>query len=159
MRTRTHTPEETEELGARLARARPGSETALAVLYLHGELGSGKTTFARGFARAAGVSAPVRSPTYTLLDLHQASGGTLVHLDLYRMQSPAELDSLGLREWAAPRHLWLIEWPEQGAGRLPAADLLVSFAAGGGGHDIEVAGTSALGVAWLVQLESAGRSP
>jgi len=156
VRTRTETPEATEELGARLARARPATDTALAVLYLSGELGSGKTTFVRGFARAAGVRGLVRSPTYTLLELYPADGGTLVHLDLYRVGSPAELDSLGLREWAAPKHTWLIEWPDHGAGRLPEADLMVRFSAGEAGHDIEVTSESALGAAWLVQLESHG---
>lgn len=156
MHTRTQTAEATEELGARLAHARPPSEAAaLAVLYLSGELGSGKTTFVRGFARAAGVRGLVRSPTYTLLELYPAAGGTLVHLDLYRVQSPAELDSLGLREWAAPKHTWLIEWPDHGAGRLPEADLLVRFTAGAAGHEIEVTGRSALGAAWLVELEGA----
>ena len=155
MRTRTKTAEETEELGARLARARPSSEAALAVLYLCGELGSGKTTFVRGFARAAGVSGPVRSPTYKLLELYPAAGGTLVHLDLYRVQSPLELDSLGLREWAVPEHLWLIEWPEHGAGRLPAADLVLRFSVGGSGHDVELTSGSALAAAWLVELEGA----
>lgn len=159
VRARTETPEATEELGARLAGARPASEAALAVLYLSGELGSGKTTFVRGFARASGVHGLVRSPTYTLLELYPAGGITLVHLDLYRVQSAAELDSLGLREWAAPKHTWLIEWPEHGTGRLPAADLLLQFAAGGAGHEIELTGTSALGAAWLVQLESHGRTP
>ena len=155
MRARTRTAEETEELGARFARARPTLEAALAVLYLSGELGSGKTTLVRGFARAAGVSAPVRSPTYKLLDLYPAGGVTLVHLDLYRVHSPAELDSLGLREWAVPRHLWLIEWPEHGAGRLPAADLLLKLTVGESGHDVEVTSGSALGAAWLVELEGA----
>jgi len=129
------------------------------VLYLAGDLGSGKTTFARGFAHAAGVRSPVRSPTYTLLELYPASGATLVHLDLYRLRSPAELDSLGLSEWALPEHVWLIEWPEHGAGRLPPPDLIVSFAAGPAGHDIELAASSALGGQWLVQLESDLRTP
>jgi tRNA threonylcarbamoyladenosine biosynthesis protein TsaE len=158
VRARTGRAGETEELGARLAHARPQTD-ALAVLYLEGELGSGKTTLARGFARAAGVSTLVRSPTYTLLELYPAAGLTLVHLDLYRVQSPAELDSLGLREWARPAHLWLIEWPEHGAGRLPAADLVVSLAATPAGHDVEVTAASALGAAWLVQLESDARTP
>lgn len=159
MRTRTGKAEETEELGARLAGAWPRSD-ALAVLYLQGELGSGKTTFARGFARAAGVGTPVRSPTYTLLELYPAAGSmTLVHLDLYRVQSPAELESLGLREWARAGHTWLIEWPEHGSGRLPAADLVVRLAASTAGHDVEVSAASALGTAWLVQLESGRRTP
>ena len=159
MRTRTRTAEETDELGARLARARPSSSAALAVLYLSGELGSGKTTFARGFARAAGVSGLVRSPTYTLLEPYPAGTVTLVHLDLYRVQSPEELDTLGLREWAAPRHVWLIEWPERGVGRLPAPDLELAFAASAAGHDVELTAASALGATWLVQLESHGGTP
>jgi tRNA threonylcarbamoyladenosine biosynthesis protein TsaE len=157
VRTRTQTAEETEELGARLARSRPASEAPFAVLYLRGELGSGKTTLVRGFARAAGVHGPVRSPTYTLLEPYPAAEATLVHLDLYRLQTPAELDSLGLREWAAPGNVWLIEWPEHGAGRLPPADLVVAFAAGAAGHEIEVTGSSALGAAWLVQLKEGSR--
>jgi len=152
VRTRTQTAEETEELGTRVALARPASGAPLAVLYLRGELGSGKTTFARGFARAAGVREPVRSPTYTLLEPYPADGGTLVHLDLYRLRSPAELDSLGVRELAAPGYVWLVEWPERAAGRLPPADLVVAFSAGVAGHEIEVTGSSALGAAWLVEL-------
>lgn len=167
MRTRTLTAEATEELGARFARARLSSQAALAVVYLSGELGSGKTTFVRGFARAAGVRGLVRSPSYTLLELYPAAGGTLVHLDLYRVQSPLELDSLGLREWAIPKHLWFVEWPEHGAGGLPAADLVARFSAGASGHDIVVTSHSALGAAWLVELEgvaagaveSHGRNP
>jgi tRNA threonylcarbamoyladenosine biosynthesis protein TsaE len=154
--TQTRTPEATEELGARLARARPASDASLAVVYLSGDLGSGKTTFARGFAYAAGVRGLVRSPTYTLLELYPAAAGTLVHLDLYRVASPAELDSLGLREWALPKHTWLIEWPDHGAGRLPKADLIVKFRAGEAGHDIELTSESALGAAWLVELKGAG---
>ena len=159
MRTRAGSAEATEELGARLARARSGTDPSLKVLYLQGELGSGKTTFARGFARGLGVTTLVRSPTYTLLESYPVGETTLVHLDLYRVQSPIELESLGLREWARPHHIWLIEWPERWAGRLPAADLMVSLAAAAAAHDIEISGASALGAAWLVQLESAVRTP
>jgi tRNA threonylcarbamoyladenosine biosynthesis protein TsaE len=155
MRVQTKAEQETEDFGARVARARPGPSTALAVLYLGGQLGAGKTTFARGFARALGVTGLVRSPTYTLLELYPAGALTLVHLDLYRVRSPAELDSLGLREWAAPGHLWLIEWPERAAGRLPAADLAVAFAVDGSQHEIEATASSALGASWLVQLTGA----
>jgi len=75
-----------------------------------------------------------------------------VHLDLYRIRSPAELDSLGLRDWAAPGCLWLIEWPERGADRLPPPDLTLAFTVGESGHDIETTSDSALGASWLVQL-------
>jgi tRNA threonylcarbamoyladenosine biosynthesis protein TsaE len=156
---RTQSERETEDFGARLAAVRPHVRPAFAVLYLTGELGSGKTTFARGFARGSGVEAPVRSPTYTLLEHYPGSAGTLVHLDLYRLKSPAEIDTLGLREWALAPYLWLIEWPEHGAGRLPAADLTLRFAASKDAHDIDLTAGSALGAAWLVSLESALRTP
>jgi tRNA threonylcarbamoyladenosine biosynthesis protein TsaE len=159
MRIRTHSEQETETLGRRLAAARPALPVAPVVLYLQGELGSGKTTFVRGFARGAGVASLVRSPTYTLLELYPGEGCTLVHLDLYRLRSSAELESLGLAEWAIPGHVWLIEWPEQGEGRLPSADLTVSFSAGPDSHDVEAAAGSALAAAWLVQLETALRTP
>ncbi|HYM44278.1 MAG TPA: tRNA (adenosine(37)-N6)-threonylcarbamoyltransferase complex ATPase subunit type 1 TsaE [Steroidobacteraceae bacterium] len=158
MRVSTTTAGETEQLGARLARARPPG-SAFAVLYLQGPLGSGKTTFARGFAQASGVAGLVRSPTYTLLELYPTSAATLVHLDLYRLRSPAEIDSLGLRDLTLPAHTWLIEWPENGAGRLPEPDLTASFTALESAHEIELTSSSALGSAWLVQLESHGRTP
>jgi tRNA threonylcarbamoyladenosine biosynthesis protein TsaE len=152
MHVETRSAQDTEAFAARLARARPQPHSPLAVLYLRGELGAGKTTFARGFAHALGVAVPVRSPTYTLLELYPAGGLTLVHVDLYRIARPEELDTLGLREWARAGYLWLIEWPERGAGRLPAADVGVSFAAGPSSHDIELRPGSALGTSWLVQM-------
>jgi tRNA threonylcarbamoyladenosine biosynthesis protein TsaE len=94
----------------------------------------------------------VRSPTYVLLELYPAGALTLVHLDLYRIEAPQELDFLGLREWARAGCLWLIEWPERGAGGLPGADLEVGFASGPRGHDIDVRPASALGASWLVEL-------
>ncbi len=103
MRTHARTAQDTEDLGRRLATARPAADAALAVLYLSGELGAGKTTFARGFARALGVQEAVPSPTYTLLELYPAGALTVVHVDLYRVRAPSELESLGLREVGAHR--------------------------------------------------------
>ena len=151
MRKPTHSAQDTEDFGGQLARARPEGDP-LAVLYLTGELGAGKTTFARGFLRALGVTDPVRSPTYTLLELYPAGSLTLVHVDLYRLKDATELETLGLRELARPDFLWLIEWPENGAGRLPPPDLTLRFAVGAGTHDIAVTAHSALGRTWLVQL-------
>jgi tRNA threonylcarbamoyladenosine biosynthesis protein TsaE len=76
----------------------------------------------------------------------------VLHLDLYRLKSPAELEELGLREWAQPRHLWLIEWPERGAGRLPPADLTATFTLDPGGHEVTFAAQSPLGDSWLAKL-------
>jgi tRNA threonylcarbamoyladenosine biosynthesis protein TsaE len=150
--TRTNTAQDTEDFGWQLACARPGGDDAFAVLYLTGELGAGKTTFARGFLRALGVSEPVRSPTFALLELYPAGTLTLLHIDLYRLRDPVEIESLGLREWARPKCLWLVEWPERGAGRLPVADMTLTFTVGPAWHDITARAHSALGKMWLTEL-------
>ena len=152
MHVRTNTAQDTEDFGWQLACARPAGDTAFTVLYLSGELGSGKTTFARGFLRALGVSAPMRSPTYTLIEFYSAGALTVLHIDLYRLRDSSGIEALGLREWARKECLWLIEWPERGAGRLPLADLTVAFAVGATWHDISARAHSVLGKRWLAQL-------
>jgi len=149
----TSTAEETEAFGARLASARPDWQDLFGVIYLTGDLGAGKTTLARGFLRALGVTGAVRSPTYTLVEVYEVGALTAVHLDLYRLRDPSELDNLGLREWAGPGHIWLVEWPERGSDRLPGADLVVRLTAGPNGHDIDVrAHQGALGRPWAERL-------
>jgi len=91
----------------------------------------------------------VRSPTYTLVSLYEAAALTLLHLDLYRLRDPGELEHLGLREWARAGSLWLIEWPERGSGLLPPADLTVRLTAGRDAHRAEVSAGTATGTAWL----------
>lgn len=108
----------------------------------------------KGFARACGIAAPVRSPTYALLSVHEAGMLTLVHLDLYRLRDAGELEHLGLREWARSGCLWLIEWPERAGGRLPRADLTVRLVAGSDAHQADISAGGATGVAWLERLRS-----
>jgi len=129
MRYTTRTAAETEAAGAQLARLRPAGAQVFAAIYLSGDLGAGKTTWVRGFLGACGVTAVVRSPTYTLIELYDLGALTAVHLDLYRLQDESELEALGLRDWARPGYLWLIEWPERGLARLPRADLCVVLTA------------------------------
>ena len=155
MQIKTHSAEETEALGRQLAYLRPDAGE-LRVAYLTGELGAGKTTFARGFLAALGVADAVRSPTYTLLEIHELSGLTALHIDLYRLRDASELEPLGLREWARPKILWLIEWPERGGGRLPPADLTLTFTVGGEAHEIELRPDSDLGKTWLARLKPVG---
>ena len=152
------TADDTEAFGARLATARPGA-SAFATVHLIGDLGAGKTTLARGFLRACGVTGPVRSPTYTLVELYETPTVSIVHLDLYRLLDPSELEALGLREWAVPGYIWLIEWPERGHGRLPFPDLSVTLAGGINGHEINVSATSALGKTWLSPVENTAGAP
>lgn len=110
----------TTALGAALAKACEGE--AGGVLFLEGDLGAGKTTLARGLLRALGVQGPIRSPTYTLMEPYDLPGRAVLHLDLYRLQDPEELEQLGLADQPPEETLWLVEWPQRGLGYLPAPD-------------------------------------
>jgi tRNA threonylcarbamoyladenosine biosynthesis protein TsaE len=134
----TRSAEETEALGAlELGAPPPPGSSACRVVTLQGDLGTGKSTFARGALRALGARGAIKSPSYTLLESYELPGVHVIHLDLYRLQDPDELDHLGLEDYHRPGHLWLIEWPEKGGGRLPAADLGFVFSLVDGGHRIE----------------------
>jgi len=145
------TAEDTERFGSRVALTRP-TDGALAILYLEGDLGAGKTTLARGFLRGCGVSGLVRSPTYTLLEVYETAAVSVLHLDLYRLRDPSELENLGLREWARAGCVWLVEWPERGIGGLPPPDLTFHLTGGAAGHEIAGRPCSALGDAWLRRM-------
>jgi len=148
------TPEETEAFGARLATAMPAPPSTLLQVQLHGELGAGKTTLARGFLRGLGHTGVARSPTYTLLETYALGAVTVVHADLYRLQDPDEFEALGLRELDLPGHVWLIEWPQRAGNHLPAADLNLSLAAHPAFHSIEIEASSAAGTSWLARIHT-----
>jgi len=95
-------------------------------LALSGELGTGKTEFARALLHALGVKGDVPSPTFTLLQTYEVGGLLISHFDLYRLKSPAELDELGLDD-ALADGVTLIEWPERAGGRLPEKRLTLGF--------------------------------
>ncbi|NND58812.1 MAG: tRNA (adenosine(37)-N6)-threonylcarbamoyltransferase complex ATPase subunit type 1 TsaE [Gammaproteobacteria bacterium] len=104
------------------------SRTQAVVVNLVGELGAGKTTFARGLLRAFGVSGAIRSPTFTLVESYEVDQLRLLHIDLYRLET-ADIDSLGLRDFHEAGCIWLIEWPQRGEGRLPAPAMEIRLAA------------------------------
>jgi tRNA threonylcarbamoyladenosine biosynthesis protein TsaE len=110
------------------------------VVFLRGPLGAGKTTLARGWLRALGVEGPIRSPTYTLVEPYEFGARTVLHLDLYRLADPAELEQLGVFDAPADSASWLIEWPEHGTGHLPAPDLSVALDAVEDGREALIGG-------------------
>jgi tRNA threonylcarbamoyladenosine biosynthesis protein TsaE len=126
----------TEAAGARLARLL--APRAGLVVYLHGELGAGKTTLVRGWLRALGVTGPIRSPTYTLVEPYELDGCSLLHLDLYRLGDATELEQLGVYDTPPAGSVWLVEWPERGAGELPPPDLRIFLRLSGTGREIRL---------------------
>jgi tRNA threonylcarbamoyladenosine biosynthesis protein TsaE len=109
----------TTALGTRVAAALDDG----LVLYLHGPLGAGKTSFARALLTALGVGERIKSPTYSLIEGYAATERPAWHLDLYRIADPGELEWLGLDALSDPLAVVLVEWPERGAGALPMADM------------------------------------
>lgn len=142
----------TEALGRSLAYSMPPTAACGAVLYLQGELGTGKTTTVRSLLHALGVTGKVRSPTYTLIDTYELPSLTCVHIDLYRVLSATQVEELGIRDMAGPGCLMLIEWPEKGAGAIPDADLVLALAYADDARHISVRAHSGLGNAWQLQL-------
>ncbi len=121
----------TIELAGRLGVALPDSLAGWTVL-LAGELGAGKSTFARALIRTLGHSGPVPSPTYTLVEPYQVRRGPIYHVDLYRVTSEDELRYLGWNE--IDDGLRLVEWPERAPGLVEQADLQLTLAYDGAGR-------------------------
>ena len=121
----------TIELAGRLGAALPDSLAGWTVL-LAGELGAGKSTFARALIRMLGHSGPVPSPTYTLVEPYRVPRGPIYHVDLYRVTNDDELRYLGWNE--LDDGLRLVEWPERAPGLTDQADLQLTLTYSGAGR-------------------------
>ncbi len=122
---KTATPDQTFGLGNTLARfVKPGF-----VVCLQGDLGAGKTLFTQGLAAGMGVSDPVTSPTFTLLNIYQAEV-PVYHFDLYRLEQPEELADIGFTEYLNGDGVAVVEWPDKFSGELPEAYLWIEIKPG-----------------------------
>jgi tRNA threonylcarbamoyladenosine biosynthesis protein TsaE len=131
----TSAPTETEALGAELAAGLHAGDVVL----VRGELGTGKTTFVRGAARALGVEDPVTSPTFGIGHRYRGAELTVAHLDLYRLASLTLEDPGLLDDYLGPDRISFVEWPEVGGAEFATAALRLTLThAGGDRRRIEV---------------------
>jgi tRNA threonylcarbamoyladenosine biosynthesis protein TsaE len=128
------------------------------VVWLHGDLGAGKTTLVRAVLRGLGHSGPVKSPTYTLVEVYVVSSIYWYHFDFYRFNEPEEFDDAGLGEYFRGDAVCLVEWPEKAAGHVPPADLVIVFRFAGdspeAGRELELLARSEAGQRCLNALIS-----
>ena len=116
----TRSPEETEALGRRLAEtASPGD-----IICLNGELGVGKTVFVKGFSKGLGITEPVVSPTFTILQEYHEGRLPMYHFDVYRIEDPSEMEEVGIDEYFYGDGICLIEWAGLIAEMIPRGALL-----------------------------------
>jgi tRNA threonylcarbamoyladenosine biosynthesis protein TsaE len=116
---------------------------------LRGDLGTGKSTWARAMLRGLGHTGRVPSPTYTLLEHYELPPVHVIHLDLYRLAAEEEIENLGIRDWLSNPSAWmLIEWPERAPRLQQRCDLLLDFAfLNETGRNVTFTGTTAAGIA------------
>ena len=138
-----------QRLGAALADSLPDLRSHHLLLALQGELGTGKTTLARGLLHGLGVEGPIRSPTFTLVEPYETIAGTVHHLDLYRLRgTSAELDAIGYRDYRGMPGLVIVEWPERGAAALGVADLRIAIEHQAVGRQLCIEAATDAGRAW-----------
>ncbi|MDX2164260.1 MAG: tRNA (adenosine(37)-N6)-threonylcarbamoyltransferase complex ATPase subunit type 1 TsaE [Gammaproteobacteria bacterium] len=107
------------------------------IIFLQGELGAGKTTLVRGFLSAMGYAGKVKSPTYTLVETYDCPPMTVVHMDLYRLKDPHEIEHLNLRDYLDQKTIIVIEWPEKALAKLPSPDITCALSFHGENRQIK----------------------
>lgn len=148
-------PEQMEKLGSALAEAMQPLGERCVTIGVQGELGAGKTTLIRAVLRGLGVTETVPSPTYTLVEPYEVRGYDVYHLDLYRLQSPQELDFLGVEDFLSTASLVLVEWPERAPALLQAIDLTIEIEYAPAGRDVTLTPGNEVGVALLERMIAA----
>lgn len=128
-----------------------------AFITLHGDLGAGKTTFARHLLQSLGVGGRIKSPTYTIVESYDTADFPVWHFDFYRFNDPQEWEDAGFRDIFASTGLKLVEWPQKAEGLLPTADLDIALLTEGeSARRVTLTAHTATGLALLSGLAIAG---
>jgi len=122
------------------------------VIYLHGDLGAGKTTLVRGVLNALGYNGRVKSPTYAPVEHYHIGGLDLRHFDLYRLHDKEEWDTAGFRDEFDGHNIFFIEWPERALELIPQADMIFCFVILLRGRDVEIQAKTSTGKECLRRL-------
>lgn len=127
-------------------------------IYLHGDLGAGKTTLVRGLLHGLGYAGRVKSPTYTLVEPYEMQGShaavfNVYHFDLYRFNDEEEWEAAGFRDYFNAHSVCLIEWPENAETLLPAPDIEISFGIKEAGRSLLVTANTERGQQCLAHVK------
>lgn len=122
------------------------------VIYLNGDLGTGKTYLSRAIIQSLGFTQNVKSPTYTLVEEYHLTNIVVYHFDLYRLADPEELAFMGIRDYFQPHSLCLVEWSSQGEGFLPPADVVIELSYAPKGRNVQIIANTPTGKAMLHHL-------
>ena len=139
---------ETKAIGEKVASCLKGSE----IIYLKGDLGTGKTTLVRGALNKLGHMGSVKSPTFTIVEPYSINNHVIYHFDLYRLDDPEELESLGIRDYCDGQSICFFEWPEKGGNLLPNADINLELTYLENTREVEFTSKSDVGKTILKQL-------
>lgn len=124
------------------------------VVYLHGDLGVGKTTLVRGILHGMGHVGKVKSPTYTLVEPYVISGINLYHFDLYRFVDEEEWEASGFRDYFNKQTVCFVEWPEKAGQLIPLADLDIQLTPQENGRKVVMTANTAAGKHVLEALKT-----
>lgn len=143
-----------QDLAANLAGLLQHQSIKTMIIFLRGDLGAGKTTFAKGFMKAMGFQGLVKSPTYTLVEMYEIGDLTIYHMDWYRLQDETALEEMGILAHLQEEAIILIEWPLTGISQMPIPDWIIELEIVPLGRNILIHAMSEKGHAALLEMDS-----